>query len=387
MNSLPDDRTPRNKALKAWVASAFSLARLPRGIFAVAAGFSLLVSVYWLIFASDLYVSEAHVIIQRTELNGSSAPDIGSLLSGVVSSPNASDQLLLRDHLLSRDMLANLDARLELRKHFSDWRRDPFSRIWFDDMPLERFQAYMAGRVLVDYDEYTGVLVIRALAFDPETAHAMGAALVEEGERHMNGMAHALANEQVGFLEGQVRQLSERSMAARRSLLDFQDRNALSSPASAAQTLEGIIGRMESQLSDLQTRRTALLGYLVPASPSVKELDLQIAATRQQIDLEGKRLASPDGNTLNRRLEEYQRLELEAAFAQDLYKTALAALERGRIEAIRTLKKVSVLQAPSRPEYPLEPRRFYNAGVFLLISLLVAGILNLVVVIVRDHRD
>ena len=387
MNSPPDERTPQNKGLKAWVSSAFSIARLPRGIFGVAIGCSLLVSVYWLIFASDLYVSEAHVIIQRTELNGSSTPDIGSLLSGAVSGPNASDQLLLRDHLLSRDMLVNLDVRLELRKHFSDWRRDPFSRIWFDDMPLERFQAYMAGRMLVDYDEYTGVLVIRALAFDPDTAYAMGAALVEEGERHMNGMAHALANEQVGFLEGQVRQLSERSMAARRSLLDFQDRNALSSPASAAQTLEGIIGRMESQLSDLQTRRTALLGYLVPASPSVKELDLQIAATRQQIDMEGKRLASPDGNTLNRRLEEYQRLELEAVFAQDLYKTALAALERGRIEAIRTLKKVSVLQAPSRPEYPLEPRRFYNTGVFLLISLLVAGILNLVVVIVRDHRD
>ncbi len=387
MNSPLDDRTPRNKALKALVKSAFSLARLPRGIFSVAIGCSLLVSVYWLIFASDLYVSEAHVIIQRTELNGSSTPDIGSLLSGAVSGPNASDQLLLRDHLLSRDMLVNLDGRLELRKHFSDWRRDPFSRTWFDDMPLERFQAYMAGRMLVDYDEYTGVLVIRALAFDPDTAYAMGAALVEEGERHMNGMAHALANEQVGFLEGQVRQLSERSMAARRSLLDFQNRNALSSPASAAQTLEGIIGRMESQLSDLQTRRTALLGYLVPASPSVKELDLQIAATRQQIDLESKRLASPDGNTLNRMLEEYQRLELEAVFAQDLYKTALAALERGRIEAIRTLKKVSVLQAPSRPEYPLEPRRFYNSSVFLLISLLVAGILNLVVVIVRDHRD
>lgn len=385
MNSPLEDRIQPKKGLQASVISVLTPARLPRSIFGSAFGVSLLAAVYWLVLASDLYVSESHVIIQRTELNGSSAPDISSLLSG--AGPNASDQLLLRDHLLSLDMLANLDARLGLRKHFSDWRRDPLSRIWFEDMPLERFRAYMSSRVRVDYDEYTGVLVIRALAFDPQTAHAMGAALVEEGERHMNAMAHALANEQVSFLEGQVRQLGERSMATRRALLDFQDRNALSSPANAAQTLEGIIGRMESQLSDLQTRRTALLGYLVSSSPSVKELDLQIAATRQQIDLEGKRLASPDGNTLNRRLEEYQRLELEAAFAQDLYKTALAALERGRIEAVRTLKKVSVLQAPSLPGYPLEPRRLYNSIVFLLVSMVLAGILNLIVVIVRDHRD
>jgi capsular polysaccharide transport system permease protein len=176
-------------------------------------------------------------------------------------------------------------------------------------------------------------------------------------------------------------------MQARRLVLDFQDRHGLSSPASATQTLEGIIGRLESQLSDLQTRRSTLLGYLVPGSPGVREIDLQIAAVRRQIEQERKRLAAPDGDTLNRTLEEYQRLEMDAAFAQDLYKSALSALERGRIEATRTLKKVSVLQSPSLPEYPLEPRRLYNSTVFLVLSLLVAGMLNLIVVIIRDHRD
>lgn len=360
--------------------------RLPRTIIGAALALSLLASAYWLLLASDLYVSEAHVIIQRTEIAGAPATaDIGSLLGG--TNPSAADQLLLREHLLSLDMLARLEERLRLREHYSDWRRDPLSRTWSATMPMERFREYMRKRVLVDYDEYTGVLVVRALAFDAATAHAIGAALVEEGERHMNAMAHALAREQVGFLESQVEELGERALAARRALLDFQDRNAMSSPAGAAQTLEGIIGRLESQLSDLQTRRTALLGYLVPGSPSIKEVDLQIAATRRQIDRERKRLASPEGGTLNRTLEEYQRLEMQAGFAQDLYESALAALERGRIEATRTLKKVSVLQSPSLPEYPLEPRRAYNSVVFLLLSLLGAGLLNLIVVIIRDHRD
>ena len=86
-------------------------------------------------------------------------------------------------------------------------------------------------------------------------------------------------------------------------------------------------------------------------------------------------------------LEEIQRLELEAGFAQELYKSALAALEQGRIEAVRTLKKVSVLQAPTLPEYPLQPRRVYNTVVTALLAVLLAGVLNLIIIIVRDHRD
>jgi capsular polysaccharide transport system permease protein len=363
----------------------FHPARLQRAILLSALGLSLLAALYWGLIASDRYVSEAHVIIQRTDLAGSGATDFSSLLGGTPA--GHSDQLLLRDHLLSLDMLNVLESRLKLREHFSSWRRDPLSRIWFSRMPMERFKEYFLSRVSVEYDEYTGVLVLRAQAFDPATAHAIAAAMVEEGERHMNGMAHALAREQVAFIERQATELGERSNAARRKLLEFQNANGLTSPAGTAQTLESIIGRLESQLTELQTRRSALLGYLVPGSPSVREIDLQIAATREQIGKEQKRLASPEGNTLNRTVEEYQRLELEAQFAQDLYRSALAALEQGRIEATRTLKKVSVLQSPSVPEYPLEPRRLYNAFVFLLFALLFAAVLNLVVVIIRDHRD
>lgn len=360
-------------------------ARLPRSIFAAAFGASLLAAVYWGLIASDRYVSEAHVIVQRTDLAGAPQTDFASLLGA--TTPNNADQLLLRDYLGSLDMLRVLEERLGLREHFSDWRRDPLSRIWFADMPMEKFQRYFRERVSVDFDEYTGVLLLKAQAYAPETAHAIAALMVAEGERHMNAMAHALARDQVAFLEQQVADLSARAMQARRAVLEFQNRHALGSAESAAQTLEAIIARLESQLTDLEARRGMLLGYLVADSTSVKEVDLQIAAIRQQLERERKRLASPEGETLNRTLEEFQRLEMEAGFAQDLYQSALGALEQGRIEATRTLKKVSVLQSPSLPEYPLEPRRLYNSVVFLLLALLLAGVFNLVVVIVRDHKD
>ena len=203
----------------------------------------------------------------------------------------------------------------------------------------------------------------------------------------MNAMAHALAAEQVAFLEKQVADLNARAVAARQELLAFQSSKQMLSPAGTAQTLEMIIAKLEGELSDLQTRRNGLLGYLMPDSPGVKELDLQIAGTREQLRRERRRLASTEGDTLNRTVEQYQTLEMQAQFAQDLYKSAITALEHGRVEATRTLKKVSVLQSPNLPEYALEPRRLYNSIVYLIVSLLIAGLVNLVIIIIRDHRD
>ena len=148
-----------------------------------------------------------------------------------------------------------------------------------------------------------------------------------------------------------------------------------------------VIARLEGQRSDLNVQRAALSAYLVSDHPQVVQLNQQIAALDRQIQQEQARLASPRGGTLNQKMEEFQRLEAEAAFAQDLYRASLTALEKGQVDANRTVKKVSVLQAPNLPQYPLEPRRLYNAGVFVVLLALTAAILQLIVAIVRDHRD
>jgi capsular polysaccharide transport system permease protein len=119
----------------------------------------------------------------------------------------------------------------------------------------------------------------------------------------------------------------------------------------------------------------------------VIDINLQIQAIEKQLLQEQERLTSPKGKTLNVAVEEYQRLEMAAKFSEDVYKTALVALERGRVEALRTLKKVAILQSPSLPDYPLEPRRIYNIIVFSLVALLLAGIVHLLAAIIRDHRD
>jgi capsular polysaccharide transport system permease protein len=364
--------------LAAWSGRWQAHPLLRRRTFTAAAVAAFLAVLYWGVIASDRYVSEAHVVIHRTASAGSNeTADAGSLV----------EQMLLRDHLLSVDMLNRLDAKLNLREHYSDWHRDPVSRMWSKNAPLEWFHQHYLSRVSVELDPTAYVLVIRAQAYRPETAHAIAVMLVEEGERYMNALGQRLAAEQIAYLEKQVAQLHERVLLNRQALLGFQNRKGMVSPQSTAENIAGIIARLEAQLTELQTRLNALQEYMMPTSAAVVELNQQIAAVEKQIAREKNRLTTPAGQALNRTVEEYQQLQMNAELSTVVYKTAVTALEQGRFEATRKLMNVAVLQHPAVPQYPLEPRRIYNIVVSLLMLLLIAGIAHLLGAIIRDHKD
>jgi capsular polysaccharide transport system permease protein len=347
----------------------------------------VLAGVYWGLLASDRYVSEANVVVDRTDFSTGQAVDLASFLTGGGTGKSNHDLLLMRDHLRSVDMLLKLDARLNLRAHYSDGERDPVSRLWFQDAPLEILHRHYLTRVSVELDDAFGILRIKAQAYTPEMALAVAQGLVEEGERFMNDIAHRLANDQVVFLEAQVEKLGARARATRSALLDFQNAKGLLSPKATAESLSGIVARLEGQLAELKAKREAMAGYLSPGAPDLAQVILEIGAVENQLRLEKARLTSPSGGTLNKTLDEFQRLEMEAQFAHDLYRSALVSLERGRVEATRNLKKVSIVQSPTHPEYPLQPHRIYNITVFALSALMLAGVAQLLAAIIRDHQD
>lgn len=345
---------------------------------------ALLAAAYWLLIASDRYVSEASVIIRKTDSLAAPTPDVSMLIAGI-SGVNRNDQLLLREYLLSVDILKKLDAELNLKAHYSDWGRDWISRMWLTDM--EWFHRHYLSRVAIEYDDYAGVLRIKAQAYDSTTARAIADTLVREGERYMNQLGHELAQTQVNFLTTQVDLAQLRFQQASQRLLAFQNKKGLLSPQATAESLNVLVAKLEEQRAQLQTQLASLPKNLDRDHPNIVMLSQSLAAIDRQIAEEKAKLANPVGKTLNITMEEFQRLQMEVTFTQELYKTALAALEKGRIDATRMLEKVSVLQTPTLAEYPMEPRRIYNAVITLLFGLMLVGILKLLESIVLDHVD
>lgn len=354
-------------------------------LIAAALIFSVASAFYWLFIASDRYQSEARVIVQQTDSGVASTPDLAAILAGN-HSVNRADQLITRDYLLSRDVVAKLDKELDLTGHYGGWSIDPFSHLAFANSREDLFRYYQT-RVSVDYDEYVGVLVVRAQAFDPVTAQKITAALIAEGERFMNAKEHSLAAEQVAFLEQQVEQLNERAITARQAVIAFQNRERLASPEAQAESIGQVIGQLEAKRAELEVQLASQRSFLVDNHPVIVELQRQIAAIDRQIAEQNARLASPRGGKLNSKVEQLERLQAQAKFAEDLYRAAIVGLEKGQVESTRNIKKLSIIQQPNLPQEAELPDRLRKTLVFALLAFLLAGVLQLLVMIVRDHRD
>ncbi len=307
-----------------------------------------------------------------------------SILSGARSS---TDLKLLAAYLKSVDMLRNLDEMLDLRAHFSNKKIDLLSRLDYIDVPIEHFHEYYLKRIHINIDEYAGILIIEAEAFNPETAHSIATILMQGGEQHMNLMGQRLATEQVKFIENQVKVLDDRLTKARNALLAYQNQHGLVSPSSTVQSLSTVVAQLESDLAQLNTREIVLSDFQSSTSPEMISIKSEIDALKKQIDIEKSRLATASGDSLNKISAEYETLQLKARFALELYSNALSALESTRVEAIRKLKQISVLQNPTYPEYSMKPQRIYNTTVFAIMAVIATIIVQLLIAIIKDHGD
>lgn len=340
-------------------------------------------SMYWAGYASDRYVSSANVVLESPEI----IPDSFNMAAMLSSSNATADLLLLRDHLLSVDMLHKLNNELDLRAHYSTTEADIFSRMWDSEVPMEKFHQYYLSRVKAEVDEYAGVLRINAEAFNPEMAQKIASLLLAYGEDHMNKMGQKLASEQVLFIEKQVKDLSKRLSESRERLIAYQNEHGLISPTGVVESISAVIAGLENELAQTEAKRNALRNFQSKTSPEVIKLTAQISALERQIKSERSRMATSSGNALNKLSSEYEELALQSQFALDLYSNALAALENTRVDAVRKLKQVSVLQNPTFPEYPVKPERAYNIFSFILLVFLVGLIMQMLVLIIKDHKD
>lgn len=343
----------------------------------------LLVGFYWSVWAEDRYVSKATVVLESPQINAGNEMSFGSLLTG---SQTSSDLLLLREYLLSVDMLKKIQKNMDFRAHFSQ-HGDIIARLNDVNTPIEELHKYYLKRVAVEMDEYSGVLKIEVQAWSPEFAQKLAQFLLSEGERHMNQMGQRLAEEQVKFLEKQVSILEVNFEQTRDKLLDFQNKNGLVSPTQTVESLNTVVSSLESQLATYKARRNALASYQSVRSSEMVRIDSEIKALQKQIHQEKERLARQSGNALNSVSSQYETLQLRADFAKQTYSSALAALENTRIEAARKLKQVSVLQSPILPEYSEKPERLYNITLFSMLMICTGFIFTMLIMIIKDHRD
>lgn len=343
-------------------------------------------SVYYGLFAADRYVSETILAVRQATQENSAIPGVALLMGGV--NPAArEDTLFLRQFIHSLDLLNRLDQKLRLRAHYQQAHGDPLYRLP-PDADQERLLEYYRARVELGFDDLSSLLTVRVQGFDAAFAQALGAAILAESERFVNDFSQRVAREQLAFSSGELERATGLLQQAKAKLLAFQTRHQMLDPISQARAagtltaeLQATLSRQEAELRNAQT-------YLNQDSYQVRALRSQVESTRAQIALERNRATSGrSGEQLNQLAAEFQELTLQAGFAEDNYKLALAAVENARIDTSRKIKSLIVIEPPSRPQSAVYPRRLYNIVTMLVAAILLYGIARLAIETIREHRD
>ena len=139
--------TTRKAAYLAW-------AKL--GSFAIVLAMSLLVVVYYGLWASPRYVSEAQFVVKQA---GSSELPIAGLAALGSVSPSMRDALVLQKYIQSSAMAKALDESVSLKAHYerTDW--DVFSRLGAAST-VEDYVEFYKRHINVFHDELSDVLYV-----------------------------------------------------------------------------------------------------------------------------------------------------------------------------------------------------------------------------------
>lgn len=347
-------------------------------------------TVYYFAFASDQYVSEFSFVVRdsKSAASGAStgaAPAIMSMISGAGSSV---ENYMVAEYLLSREAVEALQSRLDIVKMYSrpdiDWlaRLDPSA-------PIERIVPYWRRMVTATYDQITGLGVAQVRAFEPKDAYEIASTLVKLSETLVNEIANRPQRDAVRFAEDDVRRAEERLRRTRSELATYRDKELLIEPqADAVAGKIAVAQTLRTSLANLETELVILQGSNMNANSSqIVGLKKRIEATRAQLKVVESQVGTArDGSTpLSKVVGEYERLDLERQFAQNILNAAVQNLEQARSNALVQHIYVTAFIAPGVPQSSTYPKRITSILLFGLGCMLFWTVGLLIIGSVREH--
>ena len=346
----------------------------------------LLVSAWYLYArAADQYASFAGFSV-RSETGATSAELLGGISSLVgTSSGTTTDSDILYKFIQSHDLVARIDARLDLRSIWSKAPSDPVFGYTGNDT-LEDLLDEWSRKVRIYYDN--GMIDLRVLAFDPKDAQAISQAVLDESTILINELNDVSREDTLRYARDELDRALERLKEARQAVTEFRNRHQLVDPTADVQGQVGVVSTLQAQLAEQLVALGLLQANAQPNDPRISQSELRIQVIREQIAAERQKFGSETttGEALSEVVGQYEGLAVDREFAQQSYTAALAAYDVARAEALRQSRYLATYIKPTlaqEPEFPQRGRLMLIMAGFLLILWIVAV---LIYYSLRDRR-
>jgi capsular polysaccharide transport system permease protein len=364
------------------------LARVPRLFVIVVVVPTLLASLYYLLIAAPLYVSEAQFIAyEKNQPQGSAG--LGSVLAsvGVSAGQEEISAYEVQDYMLSRSAITNLSRTAGLLTIVARPEGDLLYRFPrpFQRPTIENLFAAYPRFVTVDYNLQTGISTLKVRAFRASDAHDLAEALLNQGEAWVSGLNDRALRDSQAQAQRQLDEAQASLVAAQAALTTYRNRERLIDPDKEAVSDLELLSRLEAQVAMVRAQRAALASS-APQSPELPILDRQISALSDQVEAERARTAG-EGDSLAPKVAEFERLSLDRDLAAKTLAAAVANLQDARLDARRQQMFLDRVVSPNLPDAPEEPHRLQMIFLIFLSSLIAYGILALLIAGLREHRQ
>ncbi|MFM9858450.1 hypothetical protein RUR49_08175 [Pseudoxanthobacter sp. M-2] len=347
---------------------------------------TLLTALFYMFLATSQYSTVSQFAV-RGPAGAAGPADMLGLFATTASSETA-DTYIILSYIHSRDLIEELDKRINLREIYDRPEADFYYR--FDPTkPIEDFVDYMRTMISTEFDTFSGVVTLTVRAFRPEDAQLVAENVLAASERLVNELSRRARDDSLRESRAEVAKSEQRLRLARAMIATFRGSESEIDPAAAAAAQQGVITQLEGQATGIESQLNALRQTMSASAPPVVQLESQLAAVRKQADVERQKVALERGGTtgtaLTQRLTRYEELLTEREFAERAYVSSLASLEGARLEADRKQRYLAVFVSPRSAEEALYPQGLRWTAVVFGVCLIVWGIFSIIIAGVRDH--
>lgn len=344
---------------------------------------TLIVFLYLALFASDMYLAETKFAI-RSQNQQQSLDMLSTFFR--TSTSTLSDSYILQNYIASPDMIAKVDARLHIQKHYADRKHDIWYRLTANPTQDELLR-YWSWAVTPAFDPDTSIMSVQVKAFTPQMAQAICQAILDASEELVNTMNTRARADAISLAQLEVTRAEERIRAANDAMRRYRERTVILDPQAVASGLYGLVNQLEGEITKTTAELAEATTYMQADSPRVNMLRNRLEVLQKQLQTEKARLASQmqGDRPLSALVSEFQALTLEEQFAQNQLTSAMASLETARVQAESKTLYVESFQKPLVPDESLYPRPVIFSLVFMLAAAVLLGLVSLIVAAIREH--
>lgn len=329
--------------------------------------------VYVLFIAAPRFEAESRFFVQsgagQQQAAGAGAGQL--LTTGNMSGMMGGfvDGWAVRDFLLSRDCMRQLDQEIGLRRYLVLEGPDLANRLSQDASEDDLYRAYLDA-VDVSFNALEQIDVLRVSAFSPEDSATLSKALIGLAEDFVSRMNEKGVSDKLKVSEESVRRAERKALQARDALAQWRTTHGNIDPTATVAGLLNLSSQLEGELNTAHINLDKIRALGNKDHPMLRPAEMQIAALQKRISAVRQRL-SGEGDTEATLLKSYEALRNAQAFADSNLTLAQQSYQQALVDTLRLQRYLSIIAQPVPTDQPSSPRM----GIMLLEALAIGFVL------------